>query len=255
MLTRTEGIVLRTQDYGEADLIVTFITPDRGIIKLFAKSPRKTKSRFGSSLEPLTHSRIAFWGKEQANLPKITQSDIINSFHQLREDYECFVNVSRLIEMILALTPPGMGNKQIFSFLLNVLELLIASVPADRDALHLITRIRFLALSGCAPRLSGCGRCGAKSHDFYPDAGTVLCAGCVIKKGEAGKPFIRISSKTVQFYTHTIEWPIMKSNRLRPDSATLQALSQLIDRHLGYMLSRRLRSAEFPAPSTGVHAG
>jgi DNA repair protein RecO (recombination protein O) len=254
MLTRTEGIVLRTQEFGEADLIVTYLTPDRGIVKAFAKSPRRTKSRFGSSLEPLTHARISLWGKEQTALPRITQSDIANSFHRVREDYDSFINVSKLVEMILALTPPGMVNKQIFSFLLNVLELLIAFDASDRSSLHLITRIRFLALSGCAPRLAGCGRCGAKSHDFYPDAGSVLCAGCVIKKGEAGKPFMRINSKTIQFYNHTIEWPIMKSNRLRPDAGTLQALSQLIDRHLDYMLSGRLRSLEFSAHAAKARA-
>ena len=47
MLQRTEGIVLRTTPYGEADLIVTYLTKDHGIIKVFAKSPRKIKSRFG----------------------------------------------------------------------------------------------------------------------------------------------------------------------------------------------------------------
>ncbi len=58
MLKRTEGIVLRTIPFGEADLIVTYLTPDFGIIKLFAKSPRKTKSRFGSSLEPLSLVKV-----------------------------------------------------------------------------------------------------------------------------------------------------------------------------------------------------
>ena len=66
MLKRTEGIVLRTFPFGEADLIVTHLTPDLGIIKSFAKSSRKTRSRFGSSLEPLTRSRISLFGKEDA---------------------------------------------------------------------------------------------------------------------------------------------------------------------------------------------
>jgi len=63
MLKRTEGIVLKTNPFGEADLIVTCLSKDYGILKTFAKSPRKIKSRFGSSLEPLTHSKISFWGK------------------------------------------------------------------------------------------------------------------------------------------------------------------------------------------------
>ena len=58
MLQRTEGIVLKTNPFGEADLIVTYLTRDYGILKTFAKSPRKIKSRFGSSLEPLTYSIV-----------------------------------------------------------------------------------------------------------------------------------------------------------------------------------------------------
>ena len=77
MLHRTEGIVLKGAPYGEADLIVAFLTLDFGLMSAFAKSPRKTKSRFGSSLEPLTHSKIAFWGKEDSKLPRLTQADII----------------------------------------------------------------------------------------------------------------------------------------------------------------------------------
>jgi len=61
MLQKTEGLVLKTSLFGEADLIVTYLTKDCGILKTFAKSPRKIKSKFGSSLEPLTYSKIAFW--------------------------------------------------------------------------------------------------------------------------------------------------------------------------------------------------
>lgn len=246
MLTRTEGIVLKTQKYGEADLIVTYLTSDRGIIRAFAKSPRKTKSRFGSSLEPLTHSKLSFWGKEQSAMPKITQSDIVNSFYLIRENYHDFVNVSKLAEILIALTPDGMPNKRLFSFLLNTLQFIKASGQEKKDALHLIARIRLLAAVGYAPRLSGCGRCGEKSLEFYPDSGTTLCIKCASNTvGENSQPFMRISSPAVHFYTHSIEWPIKISNRLRPNGQTLLEISAVLDRHLDYVLSKKLLSSEF----------
>ena len=121
MLTRTESVVLKTQRYGEADLIVTYLTLNKGIIKAFVKSPLKTKSRFGSSMEPLTHAKISLWGKEQS-MPKITQSDIINSFYQLRENLHDFVNASKLVEILLSLTPEGIPNKRLFLFFLNIMN-------------------------------------------------------------------------------------------------------------------------------------
>ncbi|HDH06400.1 MAG TPA: DNA repair protein RecO [Nitrospirae bacterium] len=243
MLTRTEGIVLKTQKYGEADLIATYLTSDKGIINAFAKSPRKTKSRFGSSLEPLTHAKISLWGKEQS-LPRITQSDITNSFRQIRENYRDFVNISKLVEILISLTPAGIPNTRLFSFFLNILHIVKSSEHELKDALHLITRIRLLAMIGYAPRLKGCGKCGEKSLDFYPDSGTTLCGKCAVTPDRAGKPFMRINNKVIHFYTHSIEWPINISNRLKPGRDTLYGLSGLLDKHLTYLLSKKLQSSD-----------
>ncbi len=254
MLTKSEGIVLKSQKYGEADLIVTFLTPDRGITSAFAKSPRKTKSRFGSSLEPLTHSKISLWGKEQS-LPKLTQSDIINSFQKIRENYDDFVSVSKLSEILLALTPVESPNQKLFSFFLNILHFIKSSEQESsnsghsqhsKEALHLISRIRLLAIIGYAPRLSGCGRCGSESVDFFPDAGTTLCKKCSTHPASESQPFIRLNNQVIQFYKHSIEWPVNKSNRLKPNQNTMTALSGVLDRHLQYLLSKKLKSSEYP---------
>jgi len=251
VLTRTEGIVLRTQKYGEADLIVTYLTCDKGIIKAFAKSPRKTKSRFGSSMEPLTHAKISMWGKEQASLPKITQSDIINSFHQVREDFHDYISVSKLSEMLMALTPENIPNKRLFTFFLNILHAIKASDQGSKEALHLITQIRLLATIGYAPRLKGCGRCGGKGLNFYPASGTILCSKCAGTPVGEGKPVMRVHDSTVRFYTHSIEWPIHISNRLKPQQEILSELSRLLDEHLNFLLSKKLQSTKFLAGARG----
>lgn len=248
MLTRTEGIVLKTQKYGEADLIVTYLTSDKGIIRAFAKSSRKTKSRFGSSLEPLTHAKISLMGKEQS-LPRITQADIISSFHQIRENYQDFVNVSKLAEILISLTPDNTPNKKLFVFMLSIMQFISASSQETKDALHIISQIRLLAIIGYAPRLSGCGKCSNSTLDFYPDAGTTLCPKCAETPGQERKPFMRINNKVIHFYTHSIEWPINISNRLKPHPATISELSGLLDRHLNYLLSKKLLSSEFTAAS------
>jgi len=247
VLKRTEGIVLKTQKYGEADLIVTYLTSDSGIIKAFAKSPRKTKSRFGSSLEPLTHSKISLWGKEHAAIPRITQSDIIHSFHQIRENYQDFINVSKLVEILMSLTPLNTPNRKVFFFFLNILQFIKSSDQEVKDALHIISRVRLLALIGYAPRLSSCGRCGGNSLDFYPDAGTTLCRKCSANPPGEGKPFIRVNNQLIHFYSHTIEWPINISHRLKPQQNILSDLSSLLDKHLHYLLSKKLLSSGFTA--------
>ena len=55
------GIVLRTHKLGEADRIVTLITQDSGKVRAVAKGVRKTSSRFGSRLEPMSHVQVQLY--------------------------------------------------------------------------------------------------------------------------------------------------------------------------------------------------
>src|ERR671934_157920 len=55
---RTEAVVLRSLRLGEADRVLHLYTLDRGRVGAIAKGVRKTKSRFGARLEPLSHAEL-----------------------------------------------------------------------------------------------------------------------------------------------------------------------------------------------------
>jgi len=239
MLQRTEGIVLRTIPYGEADLIVTYLTKDFGIVKVFAKSPRKTKSRFGSSLEPLTFSRIAFWGKEDAALPRLTQADIVHSFSSLRESLQCFIRVSELIEQTLHLVPERDTSRNVFPLLMKTLA--IMEMGRQNPLIALFYKLKLLEIAGFLPGLHVCGRCGDSSNAFYLSHGTVLCVKC----SEDEDVSSRLSPGVTAFYSSLIRWEISKLDRLKPDEGILKELSLLIDEHSRFVSEKNLRSREF----------
>jgi DNA repair protein RecO (recombination protein O) len=244
VLSRTEGIVLKSTVYGEADLIVTYLTRDFGLVKAFAKSPRKTKSRFGSSLEPLTYSTISFLGKEDAGLPRLTQSDIITSFHQLREDYACFVRLAEILELMLHFLPEREPNGNMFALLLQMLSKLL---PGDPKALYfLLYKIRFLAIAGYLPRLEACGRCGNRTSGrgegrFYISLGSLICDSC---KGE-GADAITLSRGALKFYGSIIQWQFANIDRVKAPVPLISEIESLIDSHIGYILARPLKSVVF----------
>jgi DNA repair protein RecO (recombination protein O) len=241
MLKRTEGIVLRTVPYGDADLIVTYLTPDFGVLKVFAKSPRKIKSRFGSSLEPLTNSRISFWGREDASLPKLTQSDILTSFQLLREEFSCFLKISEILELMLSFLPERDANKKVYTLLLHTLRIL----PEQQNVTLLITsfKIKFLHLVGFAPKLDACGRCGKRGYSFYLAQWSVMCEGCA----QGINSPLKISPAAVKCYSDLLTWDITKIHRIRPSDELLSELSALITLHVKYILSKPLKSESFSA--------
>ncbi|MEW6214704.1 MAG: DNA repair protein RecO [Nitrospirota bacterium] len=306
MLKRTEGIVLKTTPFGEADLIVTYLTLDFGLLKAFAKGPRKIKSRFGSSLEPFTHSRISFWGKEDTTLPRLTQSDIIYSFQTIRDTLSCFLKVSEIAELTMHFIPERDVNKKVFSLLLNTLHdiennppefphtpfckvipphpLLLKGGRGDfkggkwglsgADLMINHYKIKFLEYVGFAPKLDACGRCGKVGIDSYRDGycfyvshGSVLCEDCA--KGMdsprttgshaptlmigvehacegvvRGSP-ARLSPGVVKLYADLLIWDITKIKRIRPSVMLLSGLSDIMDMHIKYILTRPLKSKSF----------
>jgi DNA repair protein RecO (recombination protein O) len=259
MLYRTEGIVLRTIPFREADLIVSFLTLDYGLLKAFARSPLKTKSRFGSSLEPLTHSRIAFWGKEGARLPRLTQSDIIHPFQGIRDSLHYFLKVSEIIELTLQFLPEREANRKVYTLLLRTLQdveynwkggaegdLKEWKGGLDLSVIHY--KIKFLKLLGYAPKLDECGRCGKTGIDsqrdgyyFYASQGSVICEGC--SKG-MGLP-LSISRGVVKLYSNLLTWDIGKIKRIRPSHTLFSQLSDIVDMHIKHILMKPLKSEAF----------
>src|ERR687897_1710201 len=64
-LYRDEGIVLRTYKLAESDRIVVMMTAAHGKVRAVAKGVRKTKSKFGARLEPMSHVRLLLYrGRE-----------------------------------------------------------------------------------------------------------------------------------------------------------------------------------------------
>ncbi|PKL49879.1 MAG: DNA repair protein RecO [Nitrospira bacterium HGW-Nitrospira-1] len=239
MLQRTEGIVLKTNLFGEADLIVTYITKDYGIIKTFAKSPRKVKSKFGSSLEPLTHSKISFWGKEDSSLPRLVQSDIVYPFHSLRSSLGCFLKVSEILELTLNFLPERDANNRVYSLLLNTLRAM--EMDCRTELLLLFYKLKLLDFAGYLPMLNSCGRCGRKGNIFYLSSGTVLCNRCA----KDSAPSKSLSPAVISLWMNLLGWDMNKLGRIKPAEKILQELTALIDEHVKYITERTLRTRTF----------
>jgi DNA repair protein RecO (recombination protein O) len=239
MLHRTEGIVLRTTPFGEADLIVTYLTSDRGIVKAFAKSPRKVKSRFGSSLEPLTQAKISFWGKEDAALPRLTQSDIIHSFDSLRGTLKSFLKASEIVELTLNFLPERDASGKVYSLLITTLHEMERGT--ETGLLLVYYKLRFLDIAGYLPGLDGCGRCGKKGDAFFLSHGTVLCERC----SKGCELSFRLSPGVISLTAGLLGWSLPKLHRIKPSEVLVSELSKVLDEHARYIVERNFRSQAF----------
>src|SRR5688500_7074535 len=175
-LYRERGVVLRTIKLGEADRIITIATEHRGKVRAVAKGVRKTKSRFGARLEPLTHLSLQLY-ETRGDLDIVTQVETIDSFRAVREDLDRLTQASALLEAIDHLAQEGEENPRLLQMLLGALRTLEAG-PAPLVVPAFFWKL--LAQEGFTPLLDECASCGGDADvvAFDLEIGGVLCRTC-----------------------------------------------------------------------------
>jgi DNA repair protein RecO (recombination protein O) len=241
MRFRTEGIVFKGLSFGEADMIMTIFTRERGFVRAFAKSPRKTKSRFGSALEPFSHIRISLWGKENAELPRLIQADIVHPFQKLREELGCFLRIAEIFEMTFMLIPEHDKQEGLFDILLDTLRL--QEIDCVNPKAILCYKIKLLAAAGFMPRLNGCARCAGTGRRFYFREGSILCDKCV--DGNITLNGFELSQGAIKLFETLRLWDWNKLSRVIPSASLLEELGRLLDIHIRHRLEKSLRTRDF----------
>ncbi len=118
----SETFVLRTYPFREADLIVSFFTRDQGKLRGAARRARRPKSPFGSGLERLSHVRMAYYERENAELVSLSGCELLESAFALQSDYTRSVALDYFTEVAEQLLPPHEANEKFFRLLIAVLE-------------------------------------------------------------------------------------------------------------------------------------
>ena len=128
---KTEAVVLRSIRYSEADRILHVYTADRGRVGAIAKGVRRTKSRFGGRLEPLSHVELLLHAGS-GELHTVTGCDLVRSHHATREDtYRLGVGLVGA-EAMLRLFTEQEANERAFGALTRFLDLPDDAPPAVR---------------------------------------------------------------------------------------------------------------------------
>lgn len=233
MIYSSEAIVLENKPYGEADLIVTYFTKEYGILSLFAKSPRKIKSRFGSSLEPLTYSKISFIGREE-KLQRIIQSDILYPFQKLRENYRVFIKLAEILRLIMQFFPKKDKYPEFFKLFLEVLKHIEKSSKIENYLFFL--KVRSLKILGYLPDFELCGQCRKPlKKECYYIQGFILCRDCNLKNDSREHNCV-IPLGVVNILNSLLKWELHHLDRVKISENLLMQLESFLEKHINSIL-------------------
>jgi len=185
MITREShkatGFFLKSLNYGESDLIVTFYSREFGKLRGIAKGAKRSKKRFANVFEPFSLTHIIFSRKNRDMLAFIESCDIIDHYAAIRQDLEKTLTASYFMDLADHFSPEGKHNEALFTLLADYLAWLARENVSD--AAIRFFEMRLLKIAGFEPSLSACVRCktpvtNGASYYFYPNEGGIFCAGC-----------------------------------------------------------------------------
>ncbi|TQJ32082.1 DNA repair protein RecO [Microbacterium sp. SLBN-146] len=174
---RDEVVVLRTHKLGEADRILTLLSRRHGKIRAVAKGVRRTSSRFGARLEPFMVADVQLY--QGRSLDIVQQAESLGSYGaDIAVHYDRYTSAHAMVEAADRLNEAEATPQQ-YLLLVGGLRALARGEHASRSILDSYL-LRAMALSGWAPGLGECARCGRPGpHDYFvAQLGGAVCAEC-----------------------------------------------------------------------------
>lgn len=244
---RTEAVVLRRQDVGEADRLLTLYTPKMGKLRVIAKGVRKPASRKAGHLELFIHSELLI-AKGQ-NLDIVTQAETIHAFLPLRNDLERITCGHYVIELLDRFAAEDQANQALFDLLIDTLQRV-----GESDNLALAVRfyeLHLLALEGYRPQLFYCLGCGdllqPTVNYFSAEQGGMLCPRCgkeLLGPAGAARAARPVSVNVLKVLRYLQNHDAQAASRLRLQADTQRELEGLMLHYITYVLERNLKSVE-----------
>ena len=240
---RTEGIILRRKDFGEADRILVLFTRKLGRISCIAKGSRKPSSKISGHIE--IFMRSSFLVSRGRNLHIVTQAETIEAYEDLRKNLSGIGMGSYVVELVDAFTYEEGSNTKLYDLILATLESLN---NADNPAIAIhYYELHLLDLVGFRPELFNCVECGKKiteQNQFISgDLGGVICPNCITNvSGAAVRP---VSASTLKYMRHMQRSSLQSLLGLNISPDNLERLEKVIRYYLTHTLEGHLNSPDF----------
>jgi DNA repair protein RecO (recombination protein O) len=190
---RSDALLVRRVPFGEADLMISLFTEERGLVSAVARSARRSWKRF-AALEPMHLLRVALEERPGVELMSLAETSIARPRSRLVADLGKLEAAGRALRWVRRASPPQTPEPGVWleiNALLDRLDLdgnegegADPARPALSPEAHLATTgLRILTTVGWGLDLDRCVRCGrpcaaAAAACIDPASGGLVCRAC-----------------------------------------------------------------------------
>lgn len=201
MIVSVEAVVLKTLKYRDTSRIATLYTDRYGKISVIAKGARDRKSKFGSSLQPMSHVQAVLYKKEHKELHLLSQCEVLQPFRHLTEDMQRMSAAMAVIELVHAVTHGEEENRPLFALLTKTLSAINSATKSGQGALYFF-EMRLLGILGFGLNFHRCVKCenslaesGTSDVGLQLHRGGGVCKACMsetVVQGEITLATLRV---------------------------------------------------------------
>lgn len=243
-LYKTEAIVLRSMDLGEADRVLTVLTPRLGKLRVIAKGVRRPKSRIGGGLQPFSDVQLVLAVGRTWDV--VTTASLEDPHLGLRNDLHSTAAAWYVVELADRFCEGAADSHEAFQLLAQALSGLDA--PAAEVTREVVARwfeLHLLDAMGFRPELVRCLECGSEiepdGNAYSPTAGGIVCPQC-----RHATPGARtIGTDALKILRHLQRSSLVEVLSFRLSAALHREVERLLHDTVTAVLERDLRSRDF----------
>lgn len=240
MHIKTDGIVIREQNIGESDRLVTILTREYGLVRAFVRGAKSIKSNKLSSTGLLCYSHFTLYRRKDSYV--VDYAEPIEVFFNLRNDIVKLSLALYLSQVCEELAPKEDNAQGYLRLLLNSIHLLCKT---DKNILIVKSALEFRAMSksGYMPNLLACNTCNEYESDimyFNVNDGTLFCSEC----GDNGEN-IKIPKSVVSAMRYIIYSEFNKIFDFNLSEENLKILNFITERYLIVQTQRNYKTLDF----------
>lgn len=246
-LFSSPAILIRRLDYGDFDLIITFLTYQQGKVTTIAKSAKRSTKRFSGVLELFSLLDIVVSKSNRKGLPVLTEASFSSPLNHIRGNITKTAFASYWAELVNDTLEEGRRQVAVFQLLDYVLKELDAGKIPD-EVLSILFQMRLLTLSGLCPNLNYCCTCHSDmadtgQHKINVDLtkGGVVCEHCApYSSGQRC-----LSKGTIKQLQWLNTCDLNKAGRIQFSPAAMRESLSFLEAFVPYHLGREPKSLKF----------
>lgn len=237
----TDGLIIREQNIGDSDKLITILTRNMGIISAYAAGSKNIKSKKGASTSLLSFSSLTL--KKKGEFYRVSEASPIKVFFKAGDDIEILSLAQYFCELASAHAPNDETCEQVLRLILNSLHFL-SEKKRNLFLLKAVVELRLLSIIGYMPDLVACKKCiNYESDIMYFDTfeGDLYCSNCA----EYKKDFAVLNLTLLTAMRHIIYSDFEKLFSFTLPDEACRALSMVTEKYLINKTEQKLKTLSF----------